>query len=198
VDQVTLEGRFVTLRPLATDDARTTLKWRNSPRAQYLQRGASTIEQQRAWIESRQGVPELNFIIEFGGHAVGMFALHDIDSANRKATTGRLLIGEKELVGSAPVFFEAEVLLCDYTFDVLGMHKIHGPVMQDNRGMIRTRFYLGYRQDGLLRDHYLQDGAYKNAVEFSILENEYRQECRPKLIRFIDLYRGLGKAADGR
>ncbi len=192
--QITLRGTFVTLRPLNVRDTEVTLKWRNDSRARYLQRGATTMEQQRHWIESRTLTPELNFIIEYAGRSVGMFALLEIDSTNRRASIGRLLIGEKDFVGAAPVFYESELLLCDYAFDVLGMHKIHGLVMQNHLGMINTRVYLGYRQEGILRDHYLKDGLYTDAVEFSILEAEYREECRPRLIRFIELYRSVAGA----
>jgi diamine N-acetyltransferase len=119
------------------------------------------------------------------GAPVGMVALQQIDSINRSAVMGRLLIGEPELVGTAPVFFESEILLCDFAFDRLEMHKIHGEIMEDNIGMIRTRLYLGYRQDGLLRDHYFARGAFRNAVAVSLLETEYRRVARPKLVQMV-------------
>jgi RimJ/RimL family protein N-acetyltransferase len=80
-------------------------------------------------------------------------------------------------------------LLSDYVFERLKLHKLYGEIMEDNIGMIRTRFYLGYKQDGLLRDHYIFEGSYKNAVAVSLLEDEYRKVCRPKLLKFISLLR---------
>jgi RimJ/RimL family protein N-acetyltransferase len=72
---------------------------------------------------------------------------------------GRLLIGEKDIVKKAPVFFEAELLLCDHAFDTLKMHKIHSKVMEDNKAMLNTRFYFGYTKEGVLREHYIYDGV---------------------------------------
>jgi len=185
-----LAGKLVTLRPLVKEDAAITLGWRLSKRARFLQRGAQTEEEQRAWIASKHGAGELNFIIEFRGEPVGMTALYNISQQNRSAMMGRLLIGEEEKVGSAPVFFETELLLCDYVFGHLKVHKLYGEIMEDNIGMIRTRLYLGYKQDGFLRDHFIFNGSYKNAITVSLLEDEYRTVCRPKLIEFISLFGG--------
>jgi RimJ/RimL family protein N-acetyltransferase len=180
-----LTGNLATLRPITVDDAEITLGWRQSNRAKLLQRGAKTIDEQRAWIAAKLKTNELNFIIEFKNKPVGMIALHDISQIHKSVQMGRLLIGEEEWVGKAPVAFEADMMLCDYAFDVLGMHKIYGDVMEDNHGMLKTRFYLGYKQDGILRDHYIYDGVYKNTVAISLLEDEYRTICRPKLAQLI-------------
>jgi RimJ/RimL family protein N-acetyltransferase len=185
-----LTGKLVTLRPLVIEDAAITLGWRLSKRARFQQRGAQTEEEQRAWIASKDRTGELNFIIEFKGEPVGMTALHSISQQNRSAMMGRLLIGEQEKVGSAPVFFETELLLCDHVFYQLKMHKLYGEIMEDNIGMIRSRLYLGYKQDGFLRDHFIFNGSYKNSIVVSLLEDEYRTVCRPKLLGFISLFAG--------
>lgn len=182
-----LKGSMTTLRPITVEDAEITLKWRLSPRARLLQRGAQTVEEQRAWINTKLQSKELNFIIEYKKKSVGMIALHDINSLHKSVQMGRLLIGEEEFVGKAPVAFEADLLLCDYAFDVLKMHKIYGDVLEDNHAMLKTRFYLGYNRDGILRDHYCYDGIFKNTVAVSLLENEFKIKCRPKLVQLISL-----------
>lgn len=179
-------GKISRLRPITVDDAEITLKWRLSDRAKLLQRGAKTIEEQKSWIASKLLSNELNFIIEYKDKPVGMIALHDISHTHKSVQMGRLLIGEEAWIGKAPVAFDADLLLCDYAFDVLKMHKIYGDVMEDNLGMLKTRYYLGYKKDGVLRDHYIYDGVYKNTVAVSLLENEYRKICRPKLLSLIN------------
>lgn len=186
-----LKGKLARLRPIALDDAEITLGWRQGDRARMLQRGAQTVEQQSAWIASKLESGELNFIIEYRDRAVGMIALHDLSQGHRSAQLGRLLIGEEEWVGKAPVAFEAELLLCDHAFEVLKLHKIYGDVMEENHGMLKTRLYLGYKQDGILRHHYVYDGEYKNTVAFSLLEDEYRAVCRPKLSQLITILSGF-------
>ena len=186
-----LKGKIATLRPITLADAEITLSWRQSDRARLLQRGAQTVEQQRAWIAAKLATQELNFIIEYQERGVGMIALHDISHAHRSVQMGRLLIGEEAWVGKAPVAFEAEMMLCDHAFEVMKMHKLYGDVMEENHGMLKTRLYLGYKQDGILRDHYIYDGEYKNTVALSILEDEYRSICRPKLVQLITLLSGF-------
>jgi RimJ/RimL family protein N-acetyltransferase len=188
-----LKGSVATLRSLTLDDAEITLKWRLSTRARFLQRGAQTTEEQSAWIAAKLATDELNFIIEYKNKPVGMIALHDINQIHKSVQMGRLLVGEEEWVGKAPVAFDADLMLCDYAFDTLKMHKIYGDVLEDNQGMLRTRFYLGYKQDGILREHYLFDGVYKNTIAVSILENEYRTICRPKLLQLINLFSGISE-----
>jgi RimJ/RimL family protein N-acetyltransferase len=185
-----LNGSIATLRPITIDDAEITLGWRLSKRAKMLQRGAKNIEEQASWISSKLETDELNFIIEYKGRPVGMIALHDINNIHKSAQMGRLLIGEEDLVGKAPVAFEADLLLCDYAFNVIKIHKIYGDVLQENHGMLKTRLYLGYKQDGILRDHYLYDGVFKNTVAVSLLEDEYRKVCRPKLVQLISVLTG--------
>jgi RimJ/RimL family protein N-acetyltransferase len=187
---VILKGDITTLRPITIDDAELTFVWRKSARARLLQRGSATVDEQRAWIATKLKTSELNFIIEYKEKSVGMIALLDISSLHKSVQMGRLLIGEEYFVGKAPVAFEADLLLCDYAFDVMNMHKIYGDVMEDNHGMLKTRFYLGYKQDGILRDHYVYDGVYKNTVAVSILEDEYYIVCRPKLVSLIKMLSG--------
>jgi len=185
-----LIGDIAKLRPITIEDAALTFGWRNSPRARLLQRGASTVDEQQAWIAGKIKTNELNFIIEYRDKPVGMIALLDINKLHRSVQMGRLLIGEEEFVGKMPVAFEADLMLCDYAFDVLKMHKIYGDIMEENEGMLKTRFYLGYNQDGILRDHYVYDGVYKNTIAVSILEDEYRKVCRPKLVSLIKMFSG--------
>lgn len=183
-----LKGNLVTLRPLIEDDAEMTFAWRHSDRAKLLQRGSNTIGEQRAWINAKIKADELNFIIEYNSRPVGMIALIDINNTHKSVQMGRLLIGDEEWVANAPVAFEADLLLCDYAFDVLKMHKIYGDVMEENDGMLKTRYYLGYKKDGLLRDHYNYDGVYKNTIALSLLEDEYRKTCRPRLMQLISIF----------
>ena len=182
-----LKGKLTALRIVTIDDAQLTLQWRHSDRARLLNKGAQTVEEQKNWIVTSEKKGDLNFIIEYQQVPVGMVALHDISTIHRNAIIGRLLIGEPSVVGNAPVAFETELLVLDYAFEILKLHKIHGDIREDNKGVIKLRSYLGYSKDGILRDYIYDSGQYINGILVSILENEYREICRPKLIGMIDL-----------
>src|ERR1035438_2363101 len=86
---VVLSGSLVTLRPLTIDDAAITLRWRLGARAMYMQEGARTESDQRAWIAAHANEPGgYNFIQEYRGAPVGMVALHQINFINRSAVMG--------------------------------------------------------------------------------------------------------------
>ena len=183
-----LRGQLVTLRPLTVEDAELTWAWRQTDRAKYLNKGAATPADQRAWIAAHTTAGELNFIIEYQAAPVGMIALHDISAQHQSAILGRLLIGETERVGQAPAGFEAELLLCDYAFTRLDLHKLYGYVLADHIGMVRLRAHLGYHQDGVLRDHFRGPDGFHNMLAVSLLAPEYWAVCRPKLVALIELF----------
>src|SRR5262249_13201288 len=107
-----LVGTFVRLRIVRVDDAPLTLRWRQTERAALLNRGAQTLPDQIAWIETRPA-SEYNFIIELlrTDQPVGMLSLVAIDLVHRRAEPGRFLIGEPEAVRGIPVAVEAMKLL---------------------------------------------------------------------------------------
>lgn len=183
-----LKGQFAKLRPIAVKDAAVTLKWRLSDRARFMQSGAKTVKEQENWIRnSLKKENEITFIIEFNDSPVGMFAICNINKVYKHCSLERLLIGEKEIVGTYPIAFESELLICDYIFNELGMHKINGDIMEDNKDMIKFRKYIGYSFDGVLRDQYIINRAFKSTLLVSVLEIEYLNKCRNRLLGLIKL-----------
>src|SRR5664279_4973979 len=124
-----LTSSNVVLRPLSVDDAETTQKWRTSPRAFLLNKGAQNVEQQKVWIASRALLPEYNFVMEVAGQPVGMISLVDIDLAH-------LRVGEEKAVRGIPVALEAVQLLYGMAFDKLRLRKLWGPIASENKQMI--------------------------------------------------------------
>jgi diamine N-acetyltransferase len=155
--------------------------WRLGGRARLLNRGASTEEEQRAWIASRPP-NELNFIIELqDGIPVGMLSLVSIDTQNRRAEPARFLIGEPDAVRGIPAAVEAMKLLYELVFDELGLRRIHGTVAADNHLMIKWQKFLGMREEGRLREHYFVGGRFQDAVCLGMMEDEYRSVALPRM-----------------
>ena len=176
-----LRGEFVSLRPLTVGDAKLTFGWRQSARAALLNKGADNVEQQARWIASRPK-SEFNFIIEIeGGRPVGMLSLTDVDQVNSRAEPGRFLIGEEASVHGIPVAAEAMLLLYEFAFDQLKLHRVCGTVAGDNVRMIKWQLFMGMTQEGRLRDHYFINGHFQDAVFFGLLESDYRRAALPRL-----------------
>jgi len=180
-----LTGEHVALRPLEPGDAELTLAWRRGPRARLLLDGAGTVEEQRAWIASRPPT-ERNFVIELrDGRPVGMLSLVDIDLVNRRAESGRFLIGDEEAVRGVPAAVEAMLLLYRLAFDELGLERIYGIVAEENRRMIKWQRYLGMQEEGRLRRHVRIDGRPCDVICLGLLAEEYRAQAEPRMRALI-------------
>jgi RimJ/RimL family protein N-acetyltransferase len=184
-----LKGQFVTLRPLSPYDAEATQRWRTSGRAFLLNKGAQSVEEQRAWIASRPFDPtrELNFlqILTETGQPVGMISLVDIDLTHKRAEAAHFLIGEEEAVKGKPVALEAVKLLYELAFDTLGLTRLWGPIAEDNKGMIRFHLSFGYKEEARLPRHYFINDKWQDAIFIGLTEETYRAVTKPKLESLI-------------
>jgi RimJ/RimL family protein N-acetyltransferase len=183
---LTLRGEFVDLRPLTVADAAITHRWRNSSRSKLLSRGAATCEEQARWIAARPAT-EFNFILELkNGHPVGMLSLVDIDRIHGRAEPGRFLIGDEVAVRGVPAAVEAMKMLYELAFDRLGLRRLCGTVIADNPRMITWQKYLGMREEGRLRQHYLvNNGTFQDAIVVGLLADEYRRVTLPRMEALI-------------
>lgn len=176
-----LRGSFVRLRPLTVEDAERTLIWRTAERAALLNRGASTVAEQAAWI-ARRPASEYNFIIELlDGRPVGMVSLIDVDRVHGRAEPSRFLIGEPDAVRGIPAAVEAMLLLYELAFDRLQLIRVYGTVAGHNPLMIKWQKYLGMKEEGRLRSHYFLDGRQQDAVCLGLLADEYRSVTLPRM-----------------
>ncbi|SPM37083.1 Protein N-acetyltransferase, RimJ/RimL family [Mycobacterium rhizamassiliense] len=182
---ITLRGEFVTLRPLAVDDAAVTLGWRQSARAANLNAAPRSVQQQAKWIATRPD-SEYNFVIELkDGRPVGMVSLTAVDTIHRRAEPGRFLIGDEEAVRGVPAAVEAMKLIYEFAFGKLGLQRVHGAVASDNSLMIKWQKFMGLTEEGRLRNHYFINGKFQDAVVFGMLAEEYRARTEPKMEVFI-------------
>lgn len=180
-----LVGKFVNLRALRVDDAKITYEWRNAQRAQYLNRGASTVEDQARWIAHRPA-EDYDFIIELkDGTPVGMLSLTQIDLINKNAEPGRFLIGNENACKGIPAAVEAMKLLYQLAFENLRLVRVCGIVAANNSLMIKWQKYMGMKEEGRLRNHLHQDGKFFDAIYLALLVEEYRTITLPRMEAFI-------------
>ena len=85
-------------------------------------------------------------------------------------------------------------LLYELAFDDLGLHRIHGTVVADNRLMIKWQKFLGMTEEGILRDHYFLGGRFHDGVCLGLLEDRYRSVALPRMNVLIGRTTGDGGA----
>ncbi len=176
-----LNGKFINLRLIESDDALITFNWRSSERASLLNGGAKTVNDQKEWIKSRPK-NEFNFIIELKNKSpVGMLSLINLNIINKNAETARFLIGDEDAVKGVPAAVEAMKLIYGFAFDDLNLVRLYGTVASENSLMVKWQKYLGMKEEGRMRNHYFINDNWQDAIVLGLLVDEYRTQSLPRM-----------------
>lgn len=171
------QGKQLILRPLnKTSDLATCVRWINDPEvtdwvASYLPTSEQSEEQ---WFDNlAKRHDDIVLAMEtIDGQFIGLTGLHRINWKDRTATTGSL-IGEKDRWGKG-LGTEAKMLLLNYGFNTLGLHKINSEVIEFNE---RSRKHLekcGYQYEGCRRQNIFKDGRWHDLLMFGVLKEEWQ------------------------
>lgn len=107
-----------------------------------------------------------------GGTAdlIGTCTLASIDRQHRRAEIGAALAPEHRGRGYAE---EAVRAVIDHGFGELDLHRITADVDPRNAPALRLVERLGFREEGLLREHYRQHGEWQDGLLFGVLKREW-------------------------
>ncbi|MEW6680507.1 MAG: GNAT family protein [bacterium] len=116
----------------------------------------------------------LLFIIETeNGSPIGYLSLWNIRWKDRNAYL-ELVIGEKEYwnkIYGANVY----LLILEYAFNVLNLHKIYGEVVEYNKRHIRLIENGGAKKEGVLKEHIFKDGKYYDMYIYGFFKRDYEK-----------------------
>ncbi|EAA9756084.1 N-acetyltransferase, partial [Salmonella enterica] len=104
---------------------------------------------------------------------IGDIALMDMHTKNRSAHI-RIAIDNTEHQGKG-YGSEALLLMLDYGFGICNLHRIELEVYAFNPRAIRTYEKLGFQREGVRRDALFYNHLYHDAIQMSILEEEFRE-----------------------
>jgi RimJ/RimL family protein N-acetyltransferase len=180
-----LIGKFIELKTINNSHAELVVKWRNSDHAKFINKGSSNIEDQIKWINNRPD-NEYNFIIYFRDEAVGQISLYNINKVHKTADAGRLIL-DKNLQKGYPITFESILLIYSFAFYKLNLNKISGLVASSNIGAIKLNDFVKMRREGILRQQFIFDNGFQDAIVFGILKNEFIEIQEPFLKKIINL-----------
>jgi RimJ/RimL family protein N-acetyltransferase len=187
LNNTSLIGEFVNLRPLEVEDASITFNWRSSQRASLLNVGSKTVDDQKEWIE-RRTKSEYNFIIELKNKIpIGMLSLVNVNDINKNAETARFLIGDETSAKGIPAAVEAMKLIYGFAFDYLKLVRLYGTVASENKLMVKWQMYLGMKEEGRMRNHYFVGGRWQDAIMLGLLVDEYREKSLPRMNSLISV-----------
>lgn len=105
---------------------------------------------------------------------VGTVGIMHLDWRNRRCEFGPIFIGELEYRGRG-IAKEAEILVLDYCFNHLGLHKVIAHVPESNAEVLALHEAAGFKRDILLRDHIFRAGRFEGLHLLSCLDSEFRE-----------------------
>lgn len=157
-------------------DALCALK--NNEKAALLLGGVHrnyTLTDIEKWIEFHNNNPEeVLYVMEDTsvGSLIGHVGLYKIDHVAKKAEFG-ILIADDNSRGKG-YGTKSTLLMVDYAFNSLGMHKVTAEVLCENAPSIAMFKRCGFSIDGCLRDDVYKNGRYYDVLSLSILDDEFK------------------------
>lgn len=188
-----METERVILTAIEQEDIPAIVRWRNSPAVyqgfiEYEPLSAAAQAaflasltpggDRRLWLinvrENAAATDTTNVRRAAGAVPVGTVGIMHLDWRNRRCEFGPIFIGEMEYRGRG-IAKEAEILVLDYCFNHLGLHKVIAHVPESNAAVIRLHEAAGFRRDILLRDHIYRAGRFEGLHLLSCLAGEFRE-----------------------
>jgi RimJ/RimL family protein N-acetyltransferase len=175
------EGLLVDLVPFSEQYEELQHKWQNSEAAFWGDMGdrhfhtKSALKRHREhraeWRDRKNG-PYVGFGIQTkDGQPIGLISAVFITPHNRTAMLGAL-IGESTYWGGG-YGTDALMLMLDYGFDWLDLHKLWLMTMSLNARVIRQMEKVGFTLEGRMRDGTIVDGVPYDGLYYGMLREEW-------------------------
>lgn len=173
-----LSGSMVTLRELRLSDAPSLLAMLSTEEvSRFISPPPTTVEGFErfiAWTHRERAAGNyLCFAVVPHGMdtAIGIFQVRQLEPGFGTAEWG-FAIGS-EFWGTG-VFVDAAKVVVDFTFQVIGTHRLEArAAVQNGRGNGALR-KIGATQEGVLRKSFLRNGEYLDQTLWTILESDWR------------------------
>ncbi|MBY0085954.1 GNAT family N-acetyltransferase [Brevibacillus sp. M2.1A] len=172
-----LEGERVFLRPIGTEDTELYFRSLFNKETRMLTGTQKhfTREQIHQYIANKgqdSSSVLLLICLRENDQVIGDVQIGDIDPNNRNAFI-RISIDQSAYQGKG-YGSEALLLMLDYGFGILNLHRIELNVFAFNERAIHTYEKLGFQREGVQRQALYYNHAYHDSILMSMLADEYR------------------------
>ncbi|MGR3205007.1 GNAT family N-acetyltransferase [Bacillus glycinifermentans] len=172
------ESSKVRLRKVTTEDTELYHTWRNDMEVMRNTNPSLdiyTIEATRDFVERvilGSNTAKGYMILEKESEKpIGITSLMNIDAKNRNAEC-MIDIGEKDFWGKG-YGSEALILLLNYAFLEMNLHRVYLRVFSFNKKAIRLYEKLGFSHEGTSREALFREGVWHDIVHMGLLQGEY-------------------------
>jgi UDP-4-amino-4,6-dideoxy-N-acetyl-beta-L-altrosamine N-acetyltransferase len=158
------------LRKMVHDDLEIVRCWRNHPSVnKYMfKQEYITVDNHIEWFDSlsSDSLHQL-FIYEENDKAIGFIHLKQKNKQTSVYEWGFYIEPESEK-GTGTRMLQSAI---KKVFNELNAHKIFGEVLEFNYASIRVHQSLGFKQEGLLKEHHVVDNEYYDVLCFGLVKN---------------------------
>jgi len=120
--------------------------------------------------------PNVRFVIDVDGSAVGSISLFEFDPLARHAEVGIALVAQArgKGIGTAAI-----LQLVEFAFVRCNLRRLHLEVIESNRGAIRAYEKAGFVLEGRQRQHAWVRGRYEDIRRMGLLRSEWESRRNP-------------------
>jgi ribosomal-protein-alanine N-acetyltransferase len=105
------------------------------------------------------------------GHVIGHIHLMAIDAFHRKAQVGFVCSKDFHSTGMIP---EAMREVMSYSFEIMGLNRLEGLCLVEDRWTRGVMEEVGMVKEGLLRESNFQKGAFRDFVMYALLKRDFQ------------------------
>jgi ribosomal-protein-alanine N-acetyltransferase len=132
---------------------------------------AKMLESEGSDLANLRKFESYRWFVDLEGEVVGSVSLKSISHSMAYAEIG---YGVAETHHRRGIATAAVTLLLEKVFSETALRKLMAFVHDKNQASCRVLEKLGFRQEGLLLEHYLINGRPENEVLYSLLKSEWR------------------------
>ena len=127
------------------------------------------LEEIRSGFEAR-ALFQWGLVLPGDDRVVGTCTLAGLDWQNRRCEIG---FAVAKAYWRRGLTLAGASLVIEHAFRDLGLHRIEADVDPENVGSLRLLERLGFSREGLLRQRYLEHGAFQDSVFLGLLSHEW-------------------------
>lgn len=144
----------IVIRPIADEDTKRIVAWRNNPRVRgnFIFRETFTEEMHQNWMATKVASGEVEqFVIEWDSRPVGSVYLRDIDLQQKCAEYG-IFIGEDDAIGKGIGSYACKWAV-EYSRKQLGLERLILRVFADNAAAAANYRGAGFTETERLKEY---------------------------------------------
>jgi len=176
---------MVELKPFDLQHIDTHYMWNNNPELTFLdseyphkhESFDSFLKRMKKLLEDQQSTTTLLEVFDKDSKKlIGVVDIHAIDRHNKRCFI-QITIGVKEHC-NRNCMNRTLYRVLGHCFDKMGMHKVAATSFDFNDSWIEIIEDAGFEREGVLRDHVLKNGTYRDKFIFGMLKSEFEQKIK--------------------